>query len=378
MINLSPFFSVYYLHSTDPITERQRMMVWGGPNHRSTKRKVFRFHASPFSGSVSWSDPYRAKNVPSKSWSWNYPFSHNHGSGKLPQMKGNDYWRDLFFTSMIMGGRVSSPIVGPEGNTFEPLERSLNDSWLRRNSRHVFFSKGRNSSQDFIGEQMIPSLWKIPMLVWYYIQCNTVIQQDFQRFWFYGIHFPWFLLGANDPIWYCTPYFLSWVWVEKIPPKLDEVKNVMAEDPGWWDMISSGSQLTMLHNVSPIFARKKHFGGWFEYVCFVEVLNECDTYREKLFLAIWKLYFSLRIRHTNHNTLYLGMLPPPGNSDHQDYCIFIGRSLHVNIVNLNFPLLLPVFFRIPMYTTLMIHDRRFVGFLCSAFKNIRSWNIPLY
>ena len=35
-----------------------------------------------------------------------YPFSHNHGSGQLPQMKGNYYWTDLFFTSMIMEGRV--------------------------------------------------------------------------------------------------------------------------------------------------------------------------------------------------------------------------------------------------------------------------------
>ena len=34
------------------------------------------------------------------------PFSHNHGSGKVPQMKGTYYWRDPFFTSMIMGGRV--------------------------------------------------------------------------------------------------------------------------------------------------------------------------------------------------------------------------------------------------------------------------------
>ncbi len=34
------------------------------------------------------------------------PFSHHHGSGKLPQMRGNYYWRDPFFTSMIMGGRV--------------------------------------------------------------------------------------------------------------------------------------------------------------------------------------------------------------------------------------------------------------------------------
>ena len=80
------------------------------------------------------------------------PFSHNHGSGKVPQMKGiyysgqiiatsaevtpkdslvwesyqnllisglgivvicPGYWRDPFFTSMIMGGRVF--VVKPEG-----------------------------------------------------------------------------------------------------------------------------------------------------------------------------------------------------------------------------------------------------------------------
>ena len=35
-----------------------------------------------------------------------YPFSHNHGSGKWPYLKGNYYWRDPFSTSMSMGGRV--------------------------------------------------------------------------------------------------------------------------------------------------------------------------------------------------------------------------------------------------------------------------------
>jgi len=37
-----------------------------------------------------------------------YSSSHNHGSdgGKLPHMKGNQYWRDPFSTSMLMGGRV--------------------------------------------------------------------------------------------------------------------------------------------------------------------------------------------------------------------------------------------------------------------------------
>ncbi len=35
-----------------------------------------------------------------------YPFSHNHGSGKWLYLKGNDYWRDPFLISMIMGGRV--------------------------------------------------------------------------------------------------------------------------------------------------------------------------------------------------------------------------------------------------------------------------------
>ena len=33
-------------------------------------------------------------------------FSHNHGSGKWLYLKGNCYWRDPFFTSMIMGGKV--------------------------------------------------------------------------------------------------------------------------------------------------------------------------------------------------------------------------------------------------------------------------------
>ena len=36
-----------------------------------------------------------------------YSFSHNHGSGKIPQMKGTYYWREPFSTSMIVGG---SPI----------------------------------------------------------------------------------------------------------------------------------------------------------------------------------------------------------------------------------------------------------------------------
>ncbi len=39
----------------------------------------------------------------SPAWS-KYSFSHNHGSGYWPDLKGNCY---LFFTSMFMGGRVS-------------------------------------------------------------------------------------------------------------------------------------------------------------------------------------------------------------------------------------------------------------------------------
>ena len=35
-----------------------------------------------------------------------YSFSHNHGSGKWLYLKGKCYWRDPFFTSMIMEGRV--------------------------------------------------------------------------------------------------------------------------------------------------------------------------------------------------------------------------------------------------------------------------------
>ena len=33
-------------------------------------------------------------------------FSHNHGSGNWLYLKGNNYWRDPFFTSMTMGGKV--------------------------------------------------------------------------------------------------------------------------------------------------------------------------------------------------------------------------------------------------------------------------------
>ena len=35
-----------------------------------------------------------------------YSFSHNHGSGNWPYLKGNCSWIDLFITSMFMGGRV--------------------------------------------------------------------------------------------------------------------------------------------------------------------------------------------------------------------------------------------------------------------------------
>ena len=37
---------------------------------------------------------------------YSYTVSHNHGSVKWLHLKGNSYWRDPFFTSMIMGGRV--------------------------------------------------------------------------------------------------------------------------------------------------------------------------------------------------------------------------------------------------------------------------------
>ena len=40
-----------------------------------------------------------------------YSFSHNHGSGISPKMKGNSYWRDPFLISMIMGGSVKHTIV---------------------------------------------------------------------------------------------------------------------------------------------------------------------------------------------------------------------------------------------------------------------------
>ena len=37
---LVTIFSVYYPHSRNPITERQRMMVWGGPNHRNETKGI--------------------------------------------------------------------------------------------------------------------------------------------------------------------------------------------------------------------------------------------------------------------------------------------------------------------------------------------------
>ena len=63
-----------------------------------------------------------------------YPFSHNHGSGKLPQMKGNYYWRDLFFTSMIMEGRVFEGL-GLQKNMI------LLGYKLRSNTYHCVFQK---------------------------------------------------------------------------------------------------------------------------------------------------------------------------------------------------------------------------------------------
>ena len=38
-----------------------------------------------------------------------YSQHHNHGSGKWLYLKGNYYWRDPFFTFMIMGGRGKLP-----------------------------------------------------------------------------------------------------------------------------------------------------------------------------------------------------------------------------------------------------------------------------
>ncbi len=49
-----------------------------------------------------------------------YSLSHDHGSGKLSEFKGNYYWRDPFSTSMIMGGRgmvVFSPRKFPHVST---------------------------------------------------------------------------------------------------------------------------------------------------------------------------------------------------------------------------------------------------------------------
>lgn len=42
---------------------------------------------------------------------WDYSFSHNHGSKKRLYMKGY-HWRDPFFTSMTMGGRVFAVYIG--------------------------------------------------------------------------------------------------------------------------------------------------------------------------------------------------------------------------------------------------------------------------
>ena len=39
-------------------------------------------------------------------------FSHNHGSVENGCLKGNYYWRDLFLTSMIMGGSVDLDLFG--------------------------------------------------------------------------------------------------------------------------------------------------------------------------------------------------------------------------------------------------------------------------
>ncbi len=42
-----------------------------------------------------------------------YSFTHNHGSGKQLYLKGNDYWRDPFLTSIIMGGSVIGSFRNP-------------------------------------------------------------------------------------------------------------------------------------------------------------------------------------------------------------------------------------------------------------------------
>ena len=60
-----------------------------------------------------------------------YPSSHNHGSGKWMHLKGNYYWREPFFTSMIMGGRVPHSKQDTELPLFQQQTRS-SASRLRR------------------------------------------------------------------------------------------------------------------------------------------------------------------------------------------------------------------------------------------------------
>ena len=51
--------------------------------------------------------------APKKLKSMVYSFPHNHGSGKWLYLKGNYYWRDPVFTSMIMGGSVIIVVMVP-------------------------------------------------------------------------------------------------------------------------------------------------------------------------------------------------------------------------------------------------------------------------
>ena len=51
--------------------------------------------------------------------------SHNHGSGKWLYLKGNYYWRDPFFTSMFIGGRVETV------ETTSQVKKTAKSAWAK-------------------------------------------------------------------------------------------------------------------------------------------------------------------------------------------------------------------------------------------------------
>lgn len=79
-------------------------------------------------------------------------------------------------------------------------------------------------------------------------------------------------------------------------------------------------------NFSPIFAYKK-MGGRFLHVCLWRCWKKVTPVQKRVFS--WQFEscrFLLRIRYTHHNRVS----PSYGNSDNQDYCNYLGRSLYVN------------------------------------------------